>query len=55
MERLNAEGHIYLTHTKLNGRLTLRFCVGQVHTQEQHVIRAWKRILEMTDKLERGR
>jgi aromatic-L-amino-acid decarboxylase len=46
MDRLNQSGKIYLTHTKLKDRLTLRFCVGQTHTEERHVIQAWKLIQE---------
>jgi aromatic-L-amino-acid/L-tryptophan decarboxylase len=44
MDRLNASGDLYLTHTKLNGKFTLRFCVGQTNTQARHVERAWQRI-----------
>jgi aromatic-L-amino-acid/L-tryptophan decarboxylase len=46
MERLNASGDLYLTHTKLDGKLTLRFCIGQTNTEAHHVERAWKRIQE---------
>jgi aromatic-L-amino-acid/L-tryptophan decarboxylase len=46
MDRLNRSGDLYLTHTKLNDRLTLRFCVGQTNTEARHVERAWKRIQE---------
>jgi aromatic-L-amino-acid decarboxylase len=44
MDRLNRSGDLYLTHTKLDGKLTLRLCVGQTNTQQQHVERAWQRI-----------
>lgn len=44
LERLNAGGALYLTHTKLAGRYTLRFCVGQTHTEAPHVAQAWQRI-----------
>jgi aromatic-L-amino-acid/L-tryptophan decarboxylase len=46
MDRLNRSGDLYLTHTRLNDRLTLRFCVGQTNTQARHVESAWKRIRE---------
>ena len=46
MDRLNRSGDLYLTHTRLDNRLTLRFCVGQTNTMARHVERAWKRILE---------
>ena len=44
MNRLNVDGHIYLTHTKLNGRFTLRLVVGQTNTEMRHVERAWQLI-----------
>jgi aromatic-L-amino-acid decarboxylase len=46
MDSLNRSGDLYLTHTKLNNKLTLRLCVGQTNTAERHVERAWKRIQE---------
>ena len=51
MERLNHSGDLYLTHTRLNDRFTLRFCVGQTHTTLRHVENAWKRIQEEAGKL----
>jgi aromatic-L-amino-acid decarboxylase len=41
LERANASGTIYLTHTKLDGRFTLRMCIGQTHTEERHIREAW--------------
>jgi aromatic-L-amino-acid decarboxylase len=46
MDRLNKSGHILLTHTRLDGRLTLRMCIGQAKTQREHVVRAWDLIRE---------
>jgi aromatic-L-amino-acid decarboxylase len=51
MDALNRSGDLYLTHTRLNDRLTLRFCVGQTNTQEPHVRRAWDRIQREANKL----
>jgi aromatic-L-amino-acid/L-tryptophan decarboxylase len=51
MDRLNRSGDLYLTHTRLNDRLTLRFCVGQTNTRERHVERAWQRIKEEAEQL----
>ncbi len=50
MERLNASGDLYLTHTRLDDRLTLRLCVGQTNTTARHVERAWKRIREEAEQ-----
>jgi aromatic-L-amino-acid decarboxylase len=52
LESLNRSGDLYLTHTKLNGRFIIRFCVGQTYTESRHVHRAWERIGEETAKLE---
>lgn len=41
LDRLNQSGRVYLTHTVLNGRFTLRFCVGQTNTESRHVRAAW--------------
>ena len=46
MDTLNRSGKLYLTHTRLNDRLTLRLCVGQTNTTARHVENAWKLIRE---------
>ena len=51
MDRLNRSGDLFLTHTKLNGKMTLRLCVGQTNTKARHVENAWNRILEEAGKL----
>jgi len=53
LERLNRSGNLYLTHTKLNDKYTLRLCVGQTHTEAQHVQRAWEQIQRIAAELER--
>jgi aromatic-L-amino-acid decarboxylase len=46
MDRLNASGDLFMTHTKLGGRFTLRLCVGQTHTKRRHVEQVWHRLQE---------
>jgi aromatic-L-amino-acid decarboxylase len=46
LARVNQSGELYMTHTVLNGRYTLRFCVGQTHTEARHVEAAWRKINE---------
>lgn len=41
LERLNRSGALYLTHTVLDGKFTLRLSVGQTMTEAAHVERAW--------------
>ena len=51
MDRLNQSGDLYLTHTRLNDRLTLRLCVGQANTERRHVVKAWQRIQEEAGRI----
>jgi aromatic-L-amino-acid decarboxylase len=51
MDTLNRSGDLYLTHTRLDEKLTLRLCIGQTNTTEQHVERAWKAIQETVSKI----
>ena len=51
MDALNRSGDLYLTHTKLNNKLTLRLCIGQTNTTERHVEKAWARIQQEATKL----
>jgi aromatic-L-amino-acid decarboxylase len=44
LDALNGSGKLYLTHTRLNDRFTLRLCIGQTHTTERHVKGAWNHI-----------
>jgi aromatic-L-amino-acid/L-tryptophan decarboxylase len=52
LENLNRTGRLYLTQTRLNDRFTLRFCVGQTHTEERHVRQAWQLIQETASEIE---
>ena len=52
LDRLNQSGSLYLTHTTLNDRYVLRFCVGQTLTEDRHVYQAWQQIQETSAELE---
>ncbi|MFV1967207.1 MAG: aspartate aminotransferase family protein [Pirellulaceae bacterium] len=41
MNELNQSGKLYLTHTRLHHRLTIRMSIGQSDTRFEHVKRAW--------------
>jgi aromatic-L-amino-acid decarboxylase len=43
-QKINATGKIYLTHTKVNGKYTLRMVVANTRVEERHVEEAWKLI-----------
>jgi aromatic-L-amino-acid decarboxylase len=42
MNRANATGELFLSHTKLRGRLVLRLAIGNIRTDETHVRRAFE-------------
>jgi len=41
LDAVNATGRLYMTHTRLDERLTIRFCVGATNTERRHVEQAW--------------
>lgn len=47
LDRLNATGEVFLSHTKLDGRFVLRLAVGNLHTEERHVRRAWELVRQL--------
>jgi aromatic-L-amino-acid decarboxylase len=46
LERVNASGRAYLSHTKLNGRYVLRLAIGNMRTEPRHVSEAWRLLRE---------
>jgi len=46
LERVNATGRAYLSHTKLNGRYVLRLAIGNMRTEPRHVSDAWRLLRE---------
>ncbi|MEM8678158.1 MAG: pyridoxal-dependent decarboxylase [Planctomycetota bacterium] len=46
MRSANATGQVFLTHTRLRDRFTLRLCVGQTQTGPEHVQAAWQLLKE---------
>jgi aromatic-L-amino-acid/L-tryptophan decarboxylase len=41
-DRVNASGEVFLSQTRLNGRIALRVAIGHLKTEERHVARAWE-------------
>ena len=52
MEALNASGELYLSHTRLGDRYTIRCCIGGRDLQERHVDAAWDLIVRTARNLE---
>ena len=47
MNSINASGEAYLSHTKLNGKFTLRLSVGSIRVEERHIRKVWEQLNEL--------
>jgi aromatic-L-amino-acid/L-tryptophan decarboxylase len=54
LERVNGTGRVFLSHTALRGKFTLRLVVGQRTTEERHVRQAWDIIVRAAAGLVRA-
>jgi aromatic-L-amino-acid decarboxylase len=51
MDEINDSGKLFLSHTKLNGKFTIRLTISGIRTTEEHVLNAWDLIQEKSIKL----
>jgi aromatic-L-amino-acid decarboxylase len=51
LDAVNAAGDVFLSHTRLNGMLTLRLAIGNLRSDEAHVTRAWELLRENAARL----
>ena len=51
LSSVNGTGEVFLSHTVLNGRFTLRLAVGHLRSTERHIARAWKLLKSHTAQL----
>ncbi len=54
VDAINASGRIYLNHTRLNDRVTLRMAIGGTYTERRHVEHAWTVVREVAAALRLG-
>jgi len=54
MNAVNASGRAYLSHTRLDGKLTLRLAIGNLRTTFQHVERTWQLLQAEATRLGKG-
>lgn len=50
MNEVNATGQAFLSHTRLEGRFTLRLAIGNIRTEERHVRQVWNLLQESLEK-----
>ncbi len=46
MDTVNRSGEVFLSHTRLSGRFTIRVAIGNLRTEERHLARAWALLRE---------
>lgn len=51
MNEINASGEAYLSHTKLNGKFTLRLSVGSIRVEERHIEKVWNLLNEICKRV----
>ena len=51
LQRLNANGKVFLTHTKLHGNYALRVCIGQTNVERKHVDALYQLLVEQVGAL----
>ncbi len=49
MERVNASGQAFLSHTRLRGKLALRLAIGHMGTRQEHIDRVWELLQARSD------
>ena len=51
VNEINASGNAYLSHTKLNGKFTIRLSVGSIRVEERHLRKVWNLLNEKLEKI----
>ena len=51
MNKINASGAAFLSHTKLNGKFTLRLSIGNINVEQRHIEKVWRLLNEHAESL----
>jgi aromatic-L-amino-acid decarboxylase len=54
MDAVNRTGEVFLSHTRLGGRLAIRVAVGNLRTEWHHIERAWELLRREAARLDQG-
>jgi len=46
LNRINATGHYFLSHTRVHGKFTMRIAISNIRTTENHVHGLWEELQE---------
>ncbi len=53
MNSINESGEAYISHTKLNGKFTLRVSIGNIRVEERHIEKLWSLLNEKLGEVSR--
>ena len=51
LEKINASGKLFLSHTKLDGKFVIRLTIGSIRHERRHIEDAWKLIKNISKDL----
>jgi len=54
LDRVNASGEVFLSHTVLCGKFVLRLAIGNMGTTREHVMRAWEIVKQAAGQCRQG-
>ena len=54
IEKVNATGRVFFSHTALNGRIVLRIAIGNMATQWEDLQETWGLIQQAADEIGRS-
>ncbi|MFQ5596354.1 MAG: pyridoxal phosphate-dependent decarboxylase family protein [Anaerolineae bacterium] len=55
IDAVNSTGRAFFSHTKLNGRYTIRMAIGNIRSDEAHVASAWELVRDHARRLDAER
>jgi aromatic-L-amino-acid decarboxylase len=54
LDAVNRTGEVFLSHTRLGGRFTIRVALGHIRAEDRHVARAWELLRREAAALDRA-
>ncbi|PID62604.1 MAG: amino acid decarboxylase [Ignavibacteriae bacterium] len=55
MDKINDSGKLFLSHTELNGKFTIRLSISGIRTTAEHVLAAWELIKNEFNELKKNK
>ena len=52
LDAVNRTGEVFLSHTRLGDRFTIRVAIGNIRTDQRHVSRAWALLRREAQRLD---